>query len=338
MRIRICVAILLAAFCCGKIEAQADVPILSGGAGFLSSTSSGNTILEPTIAPVFTAPIGNRWLVEARGYFVEVIFRQNGSYTGQFFHTFEYGQVDFLATRHLTISAGRFLTPFGIYNERLTPIWIHKFQDGPIIFPIGTTGGYGNGGMLRGSLVSRDSYEISYVAYFSTLVKQVDTSSQRTAGGRLSVFLPNQRLEIGTSYGRRLQNQEMNFEDVFASWQPHVAPLDVKTEYAHSPRGQGYWLEGGYRLTRGDGPYTGLGRVEAIARIQQFQRLQTGSGDDLPGVNANRVDVGGTYRFPHEVRLMASYGRQTNASTARNIWEVGITYRFLFPLYPGASH
>ena len=294
--------------------------------------------MEPTIAPVLTAPIGDRWLIEARGYFVDVIFPQNGSYSHEFFHTFEYGQLDFLATRHLTITAGRFLTPFGMYNERLTPIWIHRLQDGPIIFPIGTTGGYSNGGMLRGSLVSRDSYEISYVAYFSTLVKQEDTSSERTAGGRMSVFFPNHRLEIGTSYGRLLQGVRMNFEDAYASWQPHAVPLDVKTEYAHSPRGQGYWLEGGYRLTRGDGPYTGFGRVEAIGRIQQFERLQNGSGDGLPGVDTNRVDAGATYRFPHEVRLMASYGRQTNATTARNIWEAGITYRFLFPLYPGGPH
>ncbi len=340
MRLRIFLAIMLAGLCGGRLQAQADVPILSGGLGFFSSTTSGNTTMQPTANPVFTAPIGSRWLIEARGYFVEVVFPTNGNgpYKAQFFDTFEYGQLDFFATRWLTITAGRFLTPFDMYNERLTPIWIHKFQDAPIIYAIGTTGGYDNGVMLRGALVSRNSYQITYVSYFSALSTLNKITSERSAGGRTSVFFPNHRLEIGTSYARLLQGQNFNYEGVFGAWQPHLAPLDMKGEYAHSRGGQGYWLEGGYRLTKGDGPDTGFGRVEAIGRVQQFQRIRAVSGDGLPGVNEQRVDAGALYRFPHEVRLMFSYGRQSTSTTDRNIWEFGLTYRFILPLFPGGSH
>jgi hypothetical protein len=130
----------------------------------------------------------------------------------------------------------------------------------------------------------------------------------------------------------------MNFEDAFFTWQPHAAPLDIKAEYAHSPRGQGYWLETGAHLVGWNRATTPLGRLEALGRVQQFQRLQTGTGDSLPGVNTQRVDMGANYRFPHEVRLTGTYGRQFTKNGDRNIWEFGITYRFLFPLYPGGSH
>lgn len=297
--------------------------------------------MQPVIAPVLTAPIGDRWLIEARADLRGFIAPQNGNtgpYQAQFFDTFEYGQLDFLATDHLTITAGRFLTPFNIFNERLGPIWIHKFIDAPIIVPIGTTQGYSDGFMLRGSLMETDAYQVTYVAYFSTLSTINKFESQRSTGGRVSIFFPQQRLEIGASYGRLLQAQRMSFEGAFFLWQPRGAPLDIKSEYAHSPRGQGYWLEAGARLAKPSVMYTGWRRLEALGRVQQFQRLQVGSGDNLPGVNTQRIDFGAQYHFPHEVRLTATYGRQFASTNDRNIWEFGLTYRFLLPAWPGGSH
>jgi len=340
MRIRIATAALLLALFSFPIEAQSTVPILSGGVGFTTATSQGSTSIQPIIAPVLTAPIGDRWLIESRADlrgFIAPKFGNTGPYQGQFFDTLEYAQVDFLATDHLTITAGRFLTPFNIFNERLSPIWIHKFVDAPIIVPIGTTAGYSNGFMLRGSLVATSAYQITYVAYFSTLSTINKLESQRSTGGRTSIFFPTQRLEIGASYARLLEAQRMNFEGAFFLWQPPKAPLDIKSEYAHSPRGQGYWLEAGARIAKPAAMYTGWGRLEAIGRVEQFQRLQTGGGDSLPGLNTQRIDAGAQYHFPHEVRLTATYGRQFTSANDRNIWEFGLTYRFLFPAWPGGS-
>jgi hypothetical protein len=340
MRFKLLAITCLAAICGLSANGQAIVPILSGGAGFFTSTSSGSTVIQPMIVPVLTVPIGSRWLIESRESFEEFIAPQGngGPYHAQFFDTLEYAQVDFFATHWMTITAGRFLTPFDIYNERMTAPWLQKFQDTPIIFPIGTAQAFIDGGMLRGALVSRDAYQITYVAYVSALVNNSKAGSQRTSGGRVSVFFPHARLEAGTSFARLLQNQRMNYEGVFFSWQPPAAPLDLKGEYAHSARGQGYWIDAGYRLSRNAGAAFSLGRLEALGRIQQFQRLQHGTGDSLPGVSTRRVDAGADYHFPHEVRLLASYGRQFTDTTGTNIWEFGITYRFLFPLFPGGSH
>jgi hypothetical protein len=192
--------------------------------------------------------------------------------------------------------------------------------------------------MLRGALISRDAYQITYTTYFSTLSNINKLNSQRPAGGRASVFFPDVRLELGASFSCLLQNQQMNFEGAFASWQPHVVPLDMKAEYAHFPGGQGYWLEAGYRIAKPNGISTGLGRLEAIGRVQQFERIKAEPRDSLPAVNTQRVDAGAIYHFPREVRLTASYGRQFTSSSGQNIWEFGLTYRFIVPLYPGGPH
>src|SRR5205085_1429542 len=43
-------------------------------------------------------------------------------------------QLDWYLTNNLTLSAGRFLTPIGSFNERISPEWINKLPDIPIMF------------------------------------------------------------------------------------------------------------------------------------------------------------------------------------------------------------
>src|SRR6516164_1875360 len=123
-----------------RLAAQATIPTISGGLQFASTTSGGVTTMQPVIQPVVLIPMGERWLIESRGSFTEFIFRENGDsgpYHAKTFSSLDYVQLDFLADPHLTISVGRFLLPFGMFNERLTPIWLRNFQDVPIILAIG---------------------------------------------------------------------------------------------------------------------------------------------------------------------------------------------------------
>src|SRR6202451_19308 len=191
---------------CSFVSAQEDVPIISGGAGFLSSTQGGTNVLQPVLAPVLAVPLGDHWLIESRADLREVYFQQGpgGPYTNEGFTTLEYLQLDYNASSHLTISAGRFLTPFNIYNERITPIWISKIQDAPYVAAIGTGQGYSDGLMLRGALIATHNYALNYEAYFSTLSTVNKLTSERGAGYRLSVFIPKTRLEVGTSYRKTL--------------------------------------------------------------------------------------------------------------------------------------
>lgn len=323
------------------VRAQDNIPIISGGAGFFGANHTGSPFFQPVIAPVLSLPLGDKWLIESRADLRGFVGREDGTtgpYQGQFFDTLEYLQLDYNVNPHLTITAGRFLAPFGIFNERVSAIWINKLQDAPIVDAIGTGIGYDDGFMVRGALVSNSSYAINYTAFFSTLSTVNKFESQRGAGGRAGLFLPTNRLEVGFSYRRTLQGSHFNSFGTDLSWSPYRLPLEVKGEWAHSPSGYGYWLQASYRLSQLSGADSFLGRFEPVFRMQQFFRTQLINGDSLPHTNTQRPEFGLNYYLPREVRLNASYSRQFVAqSTDGNIWEFGITYRFLFPLWPGAS-
>jgi hypothetical protein len=319
-------------------QSESNPPILSGALAFLGSTTGGATSYQPFLAPVLSAPIGDHWLIESRAEIEGFIARQNftsGPYTGTYFDSLDYAQVDYIANSHLTIVVGRYLTPFNMYNERF-PTWIANLEDTPIIYTIGTrTSGSSNGGMVRGVAASGDKYVINYTAYFSVAQTTENLQAGRSVGGRTGVFLPQAGVEVGVSYQRFLQNGNYNASGVYLNWQPPQIPLDVRAEYAHSPGGQGYWLEAAYKLGSSRDSSTWLSRLQPVARVQQFFKGTPTPGAILPGADVNQYDFGLNYYLPHYVRLNGSYGRQYTTGGNANLWNFEITYRFLFPAWPG---
>jgi hypothetical protein len=330
---------LLFATAAPGLWAQSDVPILSGAVAFLGSNTGGVPTYQPVIAPVLVAPFGDHWLVESRADIQGFFARQDGTtgpYSGQFFASLDYLQLDYIANSHLTVTVGRFLTPFNIYNERLSALWIANLQDSPIIFTIGTrTSASSNGGMVRGVAIARENWILNYTAYASVLTNTENLQSGRSAGGRMGVFLPKVGFEVGASYQRFLQSGDYNASGMYAVWQPPQIPLDVRGEYAYSPGGQGYWLEGAYRFSTSRDMTSWLSRLQAVARVQQYFKGNPTPQDLLPSANTNQFDIGLNYYLPHNVRLNGSYGRQYSTAGNANIWNFQITYRFLFPAWPG---
>jgi hypothetical protein len=318
-----------------------DTPLLSGGVGFFTNTTAGQTSYLPIIDPVIAAPIGNRILIESRAALLESYFPKGGGQTG-YDHahviSLTYLQGDFIASRHLTVVAGSFLTPFGTYNERLSPFWINNLQDGPLIASLGLMGTATSvGGQVRGSAISRNKFSIDYAAYFSARSGREQFSAERASGGRASLYLPAQRLEVGTSYGRLLQGTHENFYGLHAWWEPLDSGLRVRSEYARGQHAQGYWIEGDYRMQNFGGLESWVGRAELVVRMQQTFRRDTLASDGLPPVNIKRPDFGLDYNLPHNTRILTSYTRQFSPSGNENIWETGVTYRFLFPAWKGKS-
>lgn len=314
-----------------------DTPLLSGGMGFFTSTNRGNTTYVPTISPVLAAPLGNSFLVESRADLLEIAFPSGTGYKTTHFVGLSYLQLDYLVTPHLTITAGYFLTPFGTYNERLSPIWIGNFQSGPLILPIGTGTGSGSGFMVRGSVASTANFSIDYAAYFSGNSTNEQFRSTRATGGRLSIYFPKHGLEIGTSYARALAASQTNSSGIHLWWEPIGSPFRFRSEYAHAAHAAGYWMEADYRLSALGGAESVIGRIEPIFRWQQVFRNSPDPTDGLPSVNTQQAEFGLDYRLPHEIRILTSYGRQFTPRGDRNIWQTGIVYRFLFPTWKGQS-
>jgi hypothetical protein len=314
-----------------------DTPLLSGGVAFLTSTNGGNTTYTPLIEPLLAAPIGTHVLIESRAALLESFAPQEGSgYNHTHFVGLTYLQGDYVASRHFTFVAGDYLLPFNTYNERLSPVWIGNFQDGPLAAALGLfSTGSGLGGMVRGNAISRNKYSIDYNWFYSTRSSNEQFPAARGTGGRTSLYLPDQRLEIGLSYDRLLQGTHENFYGAHVWWEPKDTAFRLRSEYARGHHAQGYWVEADYRTKAFGGLDSAIGRLEPVFRMQQTFRRDTIVSDGLPLVNTQRVDFGLDYNLPHNTRILTSYSRQFSSNRDTNIWETGIVYRFLFPAWKG---
>ncbi|MGD0095172.1 MAG: hypothetical protein ABSB60_01670 [Terracidiphilus sp.] len=312
-----------------------NVPLISGGAGFFTRTSGGKTSYIPTIEPLAAAPLGSHALVEGRANLLEDFFPSASGYDHVHFVALTYLQMDYLVGAHATIVAGEYLTPFGSYNERLAPIWIGNFQDPPLTAGLGTGTGSSVGGMLRGSAISTSNYSLDYAAFYSAASSNQNFNSQNSWGGRSSIYVPRARFELGASFSRVNVTAQTNNVAVHAWWEPADSSFKLRSEYDHGTHAQGYWIEADYRLSPFGGPDSALGRLEPVFRWQQVFRNSPDPSDGLPSADTQRIDAGLNYHLPHEVRIITSYSRQLSATGNANLWQTGITYRFLFPTWRG---
>jgi hypothetical protein len=321
-------------------DAQRPVPIFSAGMGFITPFEGGQPHLDPLISPIFLIPIGDRWLIESRDTFESDLSTPPGSNTfrGVVQKEVDYLQLDFIANPYVTVTVGRYLTPFGIFNERLYPIWIRDLQSDPLILPIATgPSNASTGAMFRGGFAISPKVEVNYAAYYSTLIAVSPVDSDRSAGGRVGVFLPGQRLEIGGSFQRLLQDERSNSFGFHFAWQPPPIPVDLRGEYARSSRGSGYWIESAYRLNQIAAGQDYLRHVQVVARVQQFF-VGALPSEVLPSANTQEFEFGLNYYFHDNLRAVSSFGRQFSSIGNVNVWTVGVTYRIVTPIgHAGSS-
>ncbi len=314
-------------------------PVIQGGAGYVHNVSGGAPTLEPQIDPVLLIAFGRHFLLESRTDFTGFFQRQDqtsGPFTGKVFKTVEYAQIDWLANTHATVVGGRYLLPFGLYNERLEPIWIRNLQDSPLTASVGTrTTGAGDGLMVRGVALQRPAISAQYSVYGSAHSGINQFDSARTAGMDASVFLPGKRLEVGSSWQRFLENRHITSGAFYLSWQPPSTGLDVKAEQDISYFGHGYWIEAAYRESRMSLPQFARS-LQPVVRMQQFFP-SNGGGNGLPRVRTERFDFGVNYYLRDNLRLLSSYGRSFESQRNLNIWNLGLTYRFTIPLWFGGK-
>ncbi len=332
---------LLLSFATWAVAQTADnerpVPILTGNAGFFNNVNAGQNDLVPEINPVLLLPLGDHWLVESRAEFNGEFSQasKGGPYQQSDSEELDYLQLDYIANRHMTVTVGRFLTPFGIYNERLYPIWIRDLHEVPLIFPIGT--GSSDGAMVRGGFSLSPKVNVNYAAYFSTLSTVDKLDSDRTVGGRAGIFLPGPRIEVGGSWQKYLQEDRKNSFGFHFAWQPLPLPLNLRSEYARADYGSGYWIEGALRLSQIPVWNAAMRKTEFVVRMQQtFAGEVAPPSDDeysFPRRNTRQPDCGLNYYIRDGLRVSGSYGRWLSHRNY-NVWTMGVAYRFAFPLGP----
>jgi hypothetical protein len=337
----VAILILSPLFCASRLQAQTPepqeikpVPLLTGSTGFITTFDGGEPHLGPIVTSVLLVPMGERWMMESRATFESDLAEPPGvsGFHGVVRKEVDYAQLDFIANPYLTVTLGRFLTPFGIFNERLYPVWIRNLQTDPLILPIGIgPSNASTGAMLRGGFKATSNFNFNYAVYFSALSTVTPVNSDRFAGGRAGIFVPKARLEIGGSFQHLLQNERSNLFGFHLIWQPQSLPLDIRAEIARSGRGSGYWLESAYRLSQVPFWRDALRRTQVVARMQQSFPGALPS-DAVASVNTNMFEFGLNYYVMDGWKATSSYGRQFSFGGNKNVWTIGMTYRFVLPL------
>src|SRR5258708_853326 len=191
--------------------------------------------------------------------------------------------------------------------------------------------------MVGGGYASSPKANLTYAVY----VCEVSTvhnilGSDLNLGGRVSVFLPGPRVEIGASWQKLLQDERTNAFGLHFAWLSTQLPLNVHSEYARSNRGSGYWIDGAYRLSQLHFWQKAMRRTEIAGRAEQFFigsiSPDEADGFGLPTADTREGEFGLNYYLHDGLKVVSSYGRQFSSAGNLNLWTVGIAYRFLIPL------
>ena len=169
----------------------------------------------------------------------------------------------------------------------------------------------------HGVAFSNSQVQLNYAAYFSaggnfTAVSRGNAPPE----GQFAMYIPGEASGdwhlLLTDYFRA---SRVIPPDSILWWQPYRVPLAIRSEYAHGPHAQGYWVESAYRLIAME--WSRTAGWDVSSRCSACNRLFVIARDraiHLPAVNTQRADFGLDYHLPHEVRINASYARQFSST------------------------
>src|SRR5215467_14629708 len=114
---------LISVALCAQDEGIKAVPILTGSTAYFTRVTAGQYQDAPSISPLLLLPLGDKWLIEAKGSYSETFTKDPDDtyFENKASYGMPYGQIDYVANRYMTLVAGRFTAPFNIYGERLAP-------------------------------------------------------------------------------------------------------------------------------------------------------------------------------------------------------------------------
>lgn len=223
----------------------------------------------------------------------------------------EYLTIDWFAGDHVTVVAGKFLSPIGWFRQNLHPSWINKLPSAPIGFGHDQAAPNAEVGLqVRGGLpFAGDDNRFIYAFYVGNgpaaelhdgEVEMIETpglggdeDGEKVFGGRVGFYLPGPRLEIGLSgaTGEIGEIEDEKYTDITRdydvvgfdfTWRPRR--FEFRGEYVRqevgdqpassAPEGgvwEAWYLQGSYRFLPG--------RWEVAARIGEYDTPH--AGDDL---------------------------------------------------------
>ncbi len=257
-----------------------------------------------------------------------------------------YAHMSYLVNDYLTLGAGKFLLPFGTFNERTHPSWINKLPTAPLV--TGLVGESGVGAQARGGF-PMGSTKLNYSLYYINgpefldsesnagrlgFGRNLDNNNGKTFGARVG-FLPIPELEVGYSFltGRvgdsggiyRKQDTVMHGID-FAYAREFDAlkgRLDLKGEFAWADtddanfvgpfkpftfdnKSNGWYVQAAYRPTKVNLKLGDTIELRNCEFVFRYDQLRR-AGPKALGVDRDQITLGLDYWIRPNVVMKAAY-------------------------------
>ena len=283
---------------------------------------------SPVISPYFLLQLNNKFLLES-----VVDLGSDGSVG------ISQIQMDWIVSDAATVVIGRYLTPFGFFNERLNHEWINKLTDQPLMFnqvsPLLSTNGlqvrgsryiFGSPVKLEYSLYGGNSANLGTAPTSPPNQQVTDLAAITSApgavnalGGRLGMWVPMLGLNLGMSgysQGAYTPAAKDHFELYGFDASYHRGNWDARFEFAQNfqqavsyigndIRRTGMYSQLAYRNYQHSNPI--LASIEVVGRFSMAR---------FSGIDPTQIDL--TAFAPG------------NAPVNRNQYTLGLNY-YLYP-------
>ncbi len=234
------------------LPGESDFLVTGYGFTLFNLPEGGDPTFTATAVPLFLWQVNDRLLFET-----EVELEIEAEDGREETHVeLEYANGQYIVNDYLTVGAGKFLSPFGLFSERLHPAWINKLPNAPFVRGHDGLAPFSNiGAFARGAIPAGDQ-RFNYAVYVSNGPTLVDAetddeefgaldfegiSGNLAVGGRVG-YLPIPHLELGSSFQLSEADSDNGLDaDAFvlgfdASYvlDSRVGLFDFRFEYAFS--------------------------------------------------------------------------------------------------------
>lgn len=260
----------------------------------------------------------------------------------------EYADIYYILNDYITLGAGKFLVPFGVFNDRLHPSWINKVAGGlggsgrPLshnyIVPVAFSD---VGIQVRGGVPITDEAKLDYALYVTnglegaegTAVRDLrdengrDNNNNRAVGGRLGVRLP--RFEAGVSgyNGAYTPDGQQDYTMLGIDGAFWWTPLfELRGEWVTAKEEMstvndldkdGWYFQAAYKLA--DVPVQYLNQCELVARYSTID-TEVFSGGAVSDFDRSTTTLGINYYIKESfiARLAYDWNKEDSGSNTNN--------------------
>lgn len=319
-------------------EARAQSHVLITGyadVGYRDRDGEDGTFRVGHFNPIFLYRYGDRLLAEAE---LEVELEREAGEEGETEVKLEFLTLDYVLHEYVTLMAGKFLLPVGVFNERIHPAWRNKLPTKPLPYDEDLIPETDIGVQLRGAANVGEAV-VNYIVFGSNgptseIEEEVDEAGviireeelaldgnfkdnnrDKAFGGRCGIFFPVfgpfTTVETGISgiIGDWDDDDELTYSAIVVDADLHAFEnlLELRGEGLltnfESPEGgdidrDGVYVQAAYKLAALDIPI--VSNTELVCRYSAVR-------SDEEGEDRDQFTVGGNYYFTNSFLFKIAY-------------------------------